>query len=222
MRKHRRLVICGIRAWLIALALLTCVASGSSVDPNRLNGVARQRYGPAAVEPIADWLRLMDLARDQPLSIKLDRANQFFNLRTVFQDDITAWGQADYWATPLDTLVRGRGDCEDFAIAKYVTLLLLGIPESRLRLIYVKAPVDGRAQAHMVLGYYASPTAEPLILDNLQGTIQPASARHDLYPVFSFNGAGLWAGSVKAPGDPTERLSHWRDLLARLRNEGFR
>lgn len=210
-----------LQAGLTALALLACVASGGVLDRNRINSVAKQRFGPAAAESIAGWLRLMDLARDQPLAVKLDRVNQFFNIRTAFEDDISAWGQADFWATPLDTLVRARGDCEDFAIAKYVTLLLLDIPEGQLRLIYVRARTDSGIQAHMVLGYYATPTAEPLILDNLKGSIQPASDRQDLNPVFSFNGAGLWTGGVKAPGDPTERLSRWRDLLARLRNEGF-
>ena len=171
---------------------------------------------------MTDWFRVLDLAREQPVSVRLERINQFFNIRTIFQSDLEAWGQTDYWATPLETLMHGRGDCEDFAIAKYFSLLSIGVPESRLRLIYVRAQIDGVSQAHMVLGYYERPDAEPLILDNINGLIEPASRRADLLPIFSFNGEGLWAGGMKASGDPTERLSRWRDLLARVRDEGSR
>jgi predicted transglutaminase-like cysteine proteinase len=211
----------------LLLALFVCSAAihGSQVrgglDGQQLRQVAQARYGAAGASSAQDWLKLLELGRDQPVDVQLGRVNEFVNSRTAFQNDIEVWQQADYWATPLQTLVRGRGDCEDFAIAKYVSLLALGVPQSRLRLIYVRARLgDGSAQAHMVLGYYADPAAEPKILDNLVGSIEPASARNDLTPVFSFNGEGLWAGGVKAAGDPTERLSRWRDLLARLAQEG--
>jgi len=74
----------------------------------------------------------------------------------------------------------------------------------------------------MVLAYYAQPQSEPLILDNLQTQLRPASARGDLSPVFSFNSEGLWSGVAGAPaGNPTARLSQWRDALGKARAEGF-
>jgi len=74
----------------------------------------------------------------------------------------------------------------------------------------------------MVLAYYASPEAEPLILDNLVGEIRPASRRPDLTPVFSFNSEGLWQGNgSQRMGDPVERLSRWREVLRKARAEGF-
>jgi len=77
-------------------------------------------------------------------------------------------------------------------------------------------------QAHMVLAYYATPAAEPLILDNLISEVRPASRRPDLVPVFSFNSDGLWQGvGAQAAGDPVSRLSRWRDVLAKARAEGF-
>lgn len=200
--------------------LLTSWLADGAIDRARLRAVTLQQYGNVGLETLADWFKVMDLARDQPVDVQLERINQFFNIRTVFQSDLEAWGQNDYWATPLETLMHGHGDCEDFAIAKYFSLLSIGIPESKLRLIYVRARVDGVWQAHMVLGYYERPAAEPLILDNLNGVIEPASRRSDLTPIFSFNGEGLWAGNTRAGGDPTERLSRWRDLLARVRDEG--
>jgi hypothetical protein len=61
-----------------------------------------------------------------------------------------------------------------------------------------------------------------MILDSLVGDVRPASRRPDLSPVFSFNGEGLWQGvGAQSAGDPTARLSRWRDVLARARTEGF-
>ncbi|MEK9777032.1 MAG: transglutaminase, partial [Quisquiliibacterium sp.] len=109
----------------------------------------------------------------------------------------------------------------DFAIAKYVSLMLLGVPNDKLRLIYVRAQVGGSPVAHMVVGYYEDPTEEPVILDNLIGSIQLASNRPDLAPVFSFNSAGLWVpGTTESAADPTARLSRWREVLEKIRAEG--
>lgn len=210
---------------VVALTLVLCRVAAGALDREQLRVVAMQRYGTPGLQVAQDWLRLIDRARDQPVATQLSRVNEFFNGRTLFDSDLTVWLQADYWATPLEMLARGRGDCEDFAIGKYVSLMALGVAQNRLRLIYVRARLGGtdsaQSQAHMVLGYYPDPGGEPMILDNLVGNIEWASARPDLSPVFSFNGEGLWAGGVKAPSDPTERLSRWRDLLARLREEGF-
>ncbi|UVJ46535.1 transglutaminase-like cysteine peptidase [Pseudomonas sp. LS1212] len=75
------------------------------------------------------------------------------------------WEQTDYWASPLETLEQGAGDCEDFALAKYFTLQLLGISESNLRLVYTT--LASTKQAHMVLGFWSDTGAEPVLLDNL-------------------------------------------------------
>lgn len=211
--------------FLVILSLTLCMVATAALDRERLHAVAQHRYGGAGQEAVDDWLRLIDLARNQPVAVQLARVNEFFNSRTLFESDASIWQQVDYWATPLEMMVRGRGDCEDFAIAKYVSLLALGVPQNKLRLIYVRARIGGvdgvASQAHMVLGYYPDPNGEPQVLDNLAGNIEWASARPDLLPVFSFNGEGLWAGNIRAASDPTARLSRWRDLLARLRREGF-
>lgn len=214
---HPRLVA----AIFAVLALLACQMAVGALNRGAVRAAAQARYGAQGVETMLEWIYLIDQARGQPVTEQLSRVNDFFNGRTTFQSDDQVWHQADYWATPLELLGGGRGDCEDFAIAKYVSLLALGIPQSNLRLIYVKARIDGTSQAHMVLGYYADSNGEPQILDNLTGAIERAANRPDLTPVFSFNGEGLWAGGIKASSDPTERLSRWRDLLSRLRTEGF-
>jgi predicted transglutaminase-like cysteine proteinase len=156
---------------------------------------------------------------------KLVALNQFFNRRIQSREDIDVWGQVDYWASPLEMMEKGAGDCEDFAIAKYFSLVALGMPVQKLRLVYVRAQIGGpggAVQAHMVLAYYAQPNAEPQILDSLISELRPASRRPDLSPVFSFNSEGLWQGvGSQSAGDPTARLSRWREILVKARNEGF-
>jgi len=199
--------------------------AASALSRARLDAAASSRFGAAGTTVVAEWTRLIELGQPQPASEQLRRVNEFVNSRVLFESDATVWGQDDYWATPLETLARGRGDCEDFAIAKYISLLALGMPPSKLRLIYVKARVGDGAQssfqAHMVLGYYEDLDGEPQLLDNLVPTIENASARADLVPIFSFNGEGLWAGGTLSGSDPSARLSRWRDLIERLKEEGF-
>ena len=213
-------------ACAILLSILFACWSHAGVDLDRLQRLAAEQYGSEAVRRVTDWAQLLEAAQPLDSRAQLARVNTFFNRRIHFDDDLVIWGEEDYWATPLETLGVGAGDCEDFTIAKYITLRLLGVPDERLRLIYVRAQIGGAgsglSQAHMVLGYYTSPTAEPLILDNLIGDILPASRRPDLAPVFSFNSEGLWVGGASRPSaDPTTRLSRWRDVLERMRIEGI-
>lgn len=186
---------------------------------------AAQRIGPKAEQGLRLLLPVVASLADAEEAVRLEAINQFFNRHILFRDDQEVWQTADYWASPLETLDRGMGDCEDFAIAKYFSLLVAGVPPARLRLVYVRLQSGGAAgttQAHMVLAYYASPQAEPMILDNLVSEIRPASRRPDLTPVFSFNSDGLWQGAgAKSVGDPVARLSRWRDVLAKAREQGF-
>ncbi len=169
---------------------------------------------------IYSWVELVATNTATENNKKLLEANDFFNRRLNFSNDLAVWGLKDYWATPLESLAKGQGDCEDFALAKYVTLIEMGVPEIRLRLVYVQAKMPSGVQAHMVLAYYPSPNADPLILDNISSAILPASQRTDLSPVFSFNASSLWVGG-QSKGDSTTRLSQWRAVLQRMNEQGF-
>jgi len=188
--------------------------------------VLSQRFGPGALSSFENWQKLLSDTTRQPVLVQLSQVNTFFNRSIKFDDDRAVWGQSEYWATPMETLGKGAGDCEDFAIVKYFTLLQMGIPDERLRLIYVHARVGAASanitQAHMVLAFYPAGNTEPLILDNLIADVQPASRRPDLLPVFSFNGQGIWQGvsGARGAGGPAS-LSRWQDLLQRARAEGF-
>jgi predicted transglutaminase-like cysteine proteinase len=192
-------------------------------DLERLQQLITTRFGTSQVPLLLDWQRLLGEGRSTTEADRLRRVNDFFNRRIAFDDDMSVWGLSDYWATPAELIGQGRGDCEDFSIAKYYSLIELGIPVSKLRLVYVKAAQSGPdgvfLQAHMVLAYYATPNADPLVLDNLNPLILPASRRSDLSPIFSFNSAGLWQGTGNQSSK--SNLSRWQDLLARARAEGF-
>ena len=187
--------------------------------------LAAQPHGPKAVAGLRALQPLLAVPTDLDERHRLQSINEFFNRRIVFRDDLEVWGQVDYWASPFEMFEKGEGDCEDFAVAKYFSLLAAGMAAQKLRLVYVRAQIGGAGgavQSHMVLAYYATPNAEPLILDNLITEVRPASRRPDLTPVFSFNAEGLWQGTGAQPaGDPVARLSRWREVMAKARAEGF-
>lgn len=181
-------------------------------------------YGPSspsAHQRIQAWQQLLGREQQENEQAQLQAVNRFFNHQLRYMEDIDNWNSVDYWATPIESLRKGKADCEDYAIAKYITLRLLGVPEEKLRITYVKALRYNRA--HMVLTWYARPDAIPLVLDSLQDEIVPATQRTDLIPVYAFNNNGLWL-----PGKQDNRqiggskqLSRWQDVLTKMREEGF-
>lgn len=208
-------------ALLLGLALLGGLRA--DWDFSQISRKAATLYGPlgAGQQRIDAWQQLLATQKQLGDAEKLQVVNQFFNRQLRYAEDIDLWHEVDYWATPIQSLIKGAGDCEDYAIAKYFSLRRLGIPADKLRITYVKALRQNRA--HMVLTYYSSPDAMPLVLDSLMDPIKPASQRPDLLPVYAFNGEGLWltgAAGNKKVGD-TKRLSRWQDLLKKMQAEGF-
>ncbi|MEM8940743.1 MAG: transglutaminase-like cysteine peptidase [Pseudomonadota bacterium] len=217
----------GIRASALLSGLLAAqlLASAASIDFDVLRRIAAERFGARAQVAVDAWESLNDQLEGQQVPAQLRAINQFFNQRARWESDQQIHRQEDYWATPLELLAIGAGDCEDFAVAKYVSLLATGVAPETLRLVYVTATLaSGLTQAHMVLTWYSSPQAEPLVLDNINPQILPAGRRPDLVPIFSFSATELWvAGRSKAVSSkPIERMSRWRDLLDRAVAEGFR
>ncbi len=213
---------------ILLMLMLFCFSffSAAGYDFDKLSTLAKQKYGEEAYNDILDLQKLVSQLKTAPDTEKLKKINDFFNNKIQFADDIDIWGQSDYWATPLESIGRQAGDCEDFSIAKYMFLRAVNIPNNKLRLTYVKATLNNGGQksvrAHMVLSYYATPQADPLILDSLVTDIYPASVRKDLSPIFSFNDKGLWVGSGSSPkGDAQSHLSRWRDVLLRMQMDGL-
>lgn len=197
------------------------LAAAAAYDAAHVLEAAAAR-GPKVVEQAQALVQQIERSAAQEDVQRLKEINDFFNRRLAFKDDAVTWGVPDYWASPLESLDKRAGDCEDYAIAKYFSLTAAGVPTARLRLVYVRARLAGQSLAHMVLAYYAQPGAEPMILDNLRPEVLPASQRADLTPVFSFNTEGLWQGTGQVTaGDPLARLSLWREVVVKVRSEGF-
>lgn len=212
----RRLLYCG--GWLL---MLGGVGPALAWDTAQIGRNAEALYGPheAGRQRLDAWWRLLAELTDRDVDAQLRAVNEFFNASLRFDDDSHIWQRIDYWATPVESLYQGAADCEDYALAKYVSLRRLGVPMERLRLTYVLAS----GQAHMVLAYYADADAEPWVLDNRITTVLPASQRRDLQPVYAFNGEGLWyAGPTGSrPAGDSRGLSRWQEMLHRMQREGF-
>jgi predicted transglutaminase-like cysteine proteinase len=211
---------------LLAFALWCTACVGylsADWDFSLISRRAEALYGPlgAGRQRIDAWQNLLATQKQGSELDKLNVVNLFFNKQIHYAEDIDVWHEVDYWATPIEALWKGQGDCEDYAIAKYFSLRRLGVPSQKLLITYVKALRLNRA--HMVLTYYSTPTAMPLVLDSLINEIKPASERPDLLPVYAFNGEGLWlpgAQGNKKVSD-TKRLSRWQDVLRKMSAEGF-
>jgi len=210
-------VVIAVMIGLLASAL--CMAGEFTLTRQAIAKI-KQEHGESAFQRVVYWQELISSGAGLSDMQKLRRVNDFFNA-LEFVNDIDHWGKKDYWATPLETLVSNGGDCEDFSIAKYFTLLEMGISAERMRLTYVKALRLN--QAHMVLTYFPAPDDDPLVLDNLEKAISPASMRDDLQPVYSFNGNGLWLAKTRLADSKqvgrADRLAPWRDVIARISDE---
>lgn len=191
-----------------------------AMDMGKFEAALTRRFGSAGSNAYKQWRTLRTGLATATDSDKLIRINDFFNKRVRHMDDKTAWGRPDYWATPSETLGAARGDSEDIAMAKYFTLLSVDIPMERLRLVYTRLrdeTGERKSPVHMVLAYYATPTADPLLLDDHFPEIRPAAQRPELKPVFSFNSQNM---PVQAEPLPYNQPA-WQQTLQRARAEGF-
>jgi predicted transglutaminase-like cysteine proteinase len=231
MRPLARRLAAGACALVLAALCAWLPQPAAALDPARLLAAAAA-LGPRAEAGARELLALLQRIAVLDEVAKAREVNDFYNQRIRFDSDQAVWGQEEYWASPLQTLDKGRGDCDDYVIAKYFTLVAAGVPHARLRMAYVaitgppaapERPGD-KSVAHMVLAYYAQPGAEPLVLDNVVREMRRASERPDLsVPTYVFNAEGAWqpqAGQERRIGGAS-RLARWPNLAARAAAEGF-
>lgn len=203
---------------IISFSSIFLIASKNfNITDSQLNSI-QNKYGSSGKNRVEAWDSMLESSKNESLLNKLKNVNDFFN-QITYKTDAAHWKQKDYWATPIEFMGSGAGDCEDYAIAKYFSLIKLGIPDDKLRITYViYKRVNSRfEQAHMVLTYYHKTGAEPVILDNINRKLELASKRDDLKPVYSFNASGLWQAKTKGDtrvGD--NNLKSWKNLIDRF------
>lgn len=175
-------------------------------------------YGSRAKKRLIALDNLMQEIKNNSEENKIQKVNNFFN-QLQFLDDIKVWQQSDYWASRIEFLGKGAGDCEDFVIAKYFTLKQLGVSTKKLYFTYVRAKQYN--QAHMVLAYYENKKSIPLILDNINPKILQATKRKDLIPVYSFNGDSLFlakqTGLGKIVPSGNSKNKKWLNFLEKIK-----
>ncbi|MEQ9643421.1 MAG: transglutaminase-like cysteine peptidase [Alphaproteobacteria bacterium] len=132
------------------------------------------------------WQALVEELRDKPLADQLAAVNRRMNVARYIVDPIN-WGVKDYWATPGEFFAKD-GDCEDYAIAKYLTLQRLGVDPAAMRIVVLQ-DLNLRA-AHAVLSVHVGD--DVLILDNQIKTVINADKIRHYRPIFSINEQAWW------------------------------
>jgi len=181
---------------LILLSLLfisTVQADKPYVEKILLNKIGK-KYKVFAKKRFFFLQQTLDEVKDSTDLEKLKAVNTFFN-DVRYSSDAKIYRKKDYWATPWEFLGKDKGDCEDYVISKYFALKYLGIDPKKLFFTYVRSTKF--KQPHMVLTYFKTPRSEPLILDNNNHRIFPASKRKDLTPIYNFNGEILQKSTKK-------------------------
>ncbi|WP_314950003.1 transglutaminase-like cysteine peptidase [Bradyrhizobium cosmicum] len=166
----------------------------------------------------AQFLRLIGAVKSKSGRARLDEANRAVNMVVRYVSDYAQHGEADRWSSPLETFATAKGDCEDYAIAKYVALREAGFPREDLRLVLVR----DRAvrQDHAVLA--ARLDGQWLVLDNRRSELIEDSGATNLAPLFAIDHAGVhlfaapyaqrqFAASTEAAPAASGERAEWGD-----------
>ena len=135
----------------------------------------------------AQFLRLINAVSSRSGRDKLDEANRGVNAAIRYVSDYAQHGEPDRWSTPLATFATAKGDCEDYAIAKYVALTAAGFPRDDLQLVLVRD--RSVRQDHAVLA--ARLDGRWLLLDNRFSTLTDDSDAKSFTPLFAINHQGV-------------------------------
>jgi len=206
--------------FLLAVSAVILISSPEFTIARVFLDKIEKEYGPFAKRRAIALVQMMNESRDLDEMGKMENVNDFFN-QTPYASDKTTWGVSDYWATRLEFIGKDKADCEDYVIAKYFTLKELGVPTKKLYMTYAKSL--RYKTAHLVLTYYETPKSIPLVLDNYNYKILPASQRDDLVPIYSFSGDELFSAKqaqigklVPASGAQQRR---WDELIITQQKE---
>ncbi|MDH3740731.1 MAG: transglutaminase-like cysteine peptidase [Hyphomicrobiales bacterium] len=133
------------------------------------------------------WRQLLAAIRGLPTHEQLARLNQGVNALISHGEDADIFRVRDHWAAPMEFLQTG-GDCEDYTILKYASLLELGYSDHQLRIAVVRD--TRRRQDHAVLAVASSQGV--IVLDSLTDTPVPHGQIRHYNPVYSVNRANRW------------------------------
>ena len=131
---------------------------------------------------------------------RLEAVNRYVNDRVRFVDDQVQYGRADVWTSASETLRRGKGDCEDYAIAKMQMLRRAGFSERDLYLVVVRDLA--RRADHAVL--VARAGGRMYVLDNGTDKLLDTAAVSDYRPIMTFASKGSWTHGYRRNTDTVQ------------------
>jgi predicted transglutaminase-like cysteine proteinase len=134
----------------------------------------------------AEWRELVQELNGLPRRTLLQRVNTALN-RHPYTTSIENWGVANHWETPYEFL-RRSGQCQDYAIAKFMLLRALGVPNEDLRIVVLRDVQRGLDHA-VVVAYV---DGEALMLDSLREAVVPVDEVGAYRPYYSINETGWW------------------------------
>jgi predicted transglutaminase-like cysteine proteinase len=205
-----------IKTFIFLLFTLTLFAKNyPSFTPLELD-VIENKYGHIAKNRVLDYEKNIQLIKAQSASIQLAKTNFYLNQLLPQYDDIVQ-RQEDYWATPKEFLITGYGDCEDYVIIKYFTLIHLGFDEKKLFITVVKEKFRGGT--HMVLSYFQTKDESPLVLDNLSFKILSLEQRKDLEADMFINSTGVYRYQNAKLVKIASRYAPYEELVKKVGKE---
>ena len=181
---------------------------------------------PASLEPdaaalhraCAEFEAMVFAASLLELDMRAAFVNIAINRSVAYALDSPTGAAGDAWSTPFETLARGAGDCEDFAIAKFYLLIASGAPREGVRLLYAiyRWPDQAARPLPHLVTIAGWPRADPCVLDCIDPLLVPLSRRDDLEPLFSFDQLGIWPGVGAVPHTGRQRrIERWQATQAR-------
>jgi predicted transglutaminase-like cysteine proteinase len=155
-----------------------------SADLTHLGDSCQSRGDTACL--LQEWASFITSVQGLDQRSQIERVNRYINAIDYIEDPDN-WGAEDYWATPAQFFARS-GDCEDYAIAKYMTLRSLGFPIESMRIVVLMDTNLGIG--HAVLAVYTQ--SDVLVLDNQIDQVVSQSSIHHYQPVYSLNELSWW------------------------------
>lgn len=145
----------------------------------------RDRYSPCKLK---DWKTMLQGLKGKPLMEQVDAVNRFINAYP-YVEDIVNWGVDDYWETPYEMQQRNAGDCEDYAISKFMSLRALGVSNDLMRVEIVQ-DLNLGGVIHAILIVFVGD--QVYVLDNQIKQVIRAVDIYHYRPVYSINEAHWW------------------------------
>jgi len=176
--------------------------------------LVEKKYGNTSINRIADYQKNIEIFQAFSKDVQLSKVNLYLNQLLPQYDNIIQ-KQEDYWATPKEFLSQGYGDCEDYVIIKYFTLLALGFDEKNLFITVVHERFRGGT--HMVLSYFQTQDTTPLVLDNLSFRILPLEQREDLIVDIFINSGGVYKYQNKKLVKAASKHTKYQELLTKIK-----